>query len=154
MFTSLYGQIRQMGKGAIQREKPYLKGESVAETLFYRGFVYLRDQQRKDGQIESVYFIPPDLKAVFPLHKTQYDDLEPLPNSSQGRDLLKMSQMDSEIDPEAIQPADTSLVDDMATLLAFIRNHNPVADKNNLEADMQLLCIPFSLSRLRNEWHF
>ncbi|HLY26768.1 MAG TPA: hypothetical protein VKQ72_10545, partial [Aggregatilineales bacterium] len=39
VFSRLYGEIRAMGPGRLEREKPYLSPVSLAEALYYRGMI-------------------------------------------------------------------------------------------------------------------
>ena len=38
-FERFYGKIRKLGRARIEREKPHLRVESIAESLYYRGFI-------------------------------------------------------------------------------------------------------------------
>src|SRR5271165_4701796 len=39
VFTRLFGEIRPVGPGRLEREKPYLNPVSLAEALYYRGLI-------------------------------------------------------------------------------------------------------------------
>src|SRR5258708_6634085 len=39
VFSRLFGEIRPMGPGRLEREKPYLSPTSLAEALYYRGLI-------------------------------------------------------------------------------------------------------------------
>ncbi|MCY3780688.1 MAG: hypothetical protein OXG78_10300, partial [Chloroflexi bacterium] len=38
-FERFYGEIRKLGRAQIERDKPHIQGQSLAETLYYRGFI-------------------------------------------------------------------------------------------------------------------
>src|SRR5512139_3314127 len=59
-FTRRFGQIREMGAGKRDREKPQLKPVSAAETLFYRGLLARAFFDAGKGPQEYAY-IPDDL---------------------------------------------------------------------------------------------
>lgn len=138
------GKIRKMGTGAIQREKPDENPASIGEALFYRGLIYEGFEQVPAGA-RPVVFVPDDLMAVLPAHKTSYDSFEPSP-SVPGPSAVPgtapvpggaaaAAYMDDDgptIDAldadtlDTITPADTSIVDDMTTLLAYIQLNHPM----------------------------
>ena len=74
-FELLYGKIRKMGRGAIEREKPHLKPESVTEALYYRGLV-AEAFEKSDSGLRGIIYIPTDLAPILPVHKTAYENLE------------------------------------------------------------------------------
>src|SRR5213080_492325 len=39
VFARMFGEIRPMGPGKMEREKPYLNPVSLVEALYYRGLV-------------------------------------------------------------------------------------------------------------------
>lgn len=119
MFFRLYGEIREMGPGRLEREKPYLEPASITEALFYRGLIARGYEEAAAGP-QAVIYIPTDLARVLPAHRTGFDlsteDAEDeLPADEDEEDALAASQ------PEEIIPADTALVDDLATLLAYLQ---------------------------------
>ncbi|MCA9888745.1 MAG: hypothetical protein KC546_10245 [Anaerolineae bacterium] len=122
-FEIAFGKIRKMGKGAIERDKPYKNAESAAERLFYWGLIAESYEQTKKGMRATIY-IPEDLAAILPAHKTSYanlkDEMEAESAFQQGP--VGMMQIEEE-ELEFVQPADTSIVDDMTTLLAYLRVH-------------------------------
>lgn len=119
MFFRLYGEIREMGPGRLEREKPYLEPASITEALFYRGLIARGFEEAAAGP-QAVIYVPTDLARVLPAHRTGFDlsaeDAEDeLPPEEEEEDALAASQ------PEEIIPADTALVDDLATLLAYLQ---------------------------------
>src|SRR5262245_38227152 len=59
-FTRKYGDIREMGAGKRDRERPHLKPSSTAEILFYRGILARAFFEDDKGSQEFAY-IPDDL---------------------------------------------------------------------------------------------
>ncbi len=112
-FSRLFGEIRQMGPGRREREKPHLNPVSIAETLYYRGLLSIAFHQGSAGG-QTFVFVPSDLAAVLPVHETGFD-LESLPDT--GETLEPRSG----IEPAQVTPATTTLVDDMTTLLAHLQ---------------------------------
>lgn len=125
-FERIFGEIRQLGPDRRQREKPHLNPTGAAETLYYRGLLYLTFDEGKTG-VQSFVFVPDDLAAVLPTHRTGYDLTETAPDEGFHYDdeaihepILEHVIVDT---PTSIQKADTSLVDDLSTLLSYITIH-------------------------------
>lgn len=112
-FSRLFGEIRQMGPGRRDREKPHLNPANITETLYYRGLVALAFDQGKAG-MQTFVFVPGDLAAVLPVHQTGFD-LEAQPDEPAA---LRASE---EFVPEHTALANTTLVDDLTTLLAYLQ---------------------------------
>jgi hypothetical protein len=140
MYERLYGEIRKMGKGAIEREKPHENPASPAEALFYRGLIYEGFEQVQTGA-RTVVYVPSDLIEALPTHKTAYDDLDELP-PDEGQPAADLARID-EIDPELLEhitPTDTSVVDDLTTLLAYLQTASGTVDQGLLAtADREAL---------------
>jgi hypothetical protein len=62
-FTRQFGEIREMGAGKRDRERPHLRPASTAEALFYRGFLARAFFDTPGGPQEFAY-IPDDLLAM------------------------------------------------------------------------------------------
>jgi hypothetical protein len=123
-FSRLFGEIRQMGPGKRDREKPHLAPASVAETLYYRGLVAVAFDQSKTG-VQAFVYVPPDLAAVMPVHQTGFDlQAEAGPVDARAGE--------SAIEPERVRPATTALVDDLTTLLAYLQIKHVPAEKDAL----------------------
>ena len=73
-FERFYGEIRKLGRAQIKREKPHLQGQSLAETLYYRGFIGEGFDKVDDHLIGFIY-VPSDLIEALPLHKTSFGEL-------------------------------------------------------------------------------
>lgn len=125
-FARKYGDIREMGAGKRDRERPHLKPSSTAETLFYRGLLARAFFETEKGSQEFAY-IPDDLLEL--LNNLFFEETEAEPEQSakpasppevvettealgrpaspgeRGRDLL----------------ANDSILDDATTYLAALR---------------------------------
>jgi hypothetical protein len=139
MFTRLFGEIRRMGAGQIERERPLEQPAGTAEALFYRGLIGIAYETTNAGP-RGILHIPEDLLAVLPIHKTAYDNLEEVDDD------FPEEEMDEDttvgiilIDkPDNAHPADTSVVDDMTTLLAYIQLNSPAVESDSV-ADVDAL---------------
>lgn len=123
MTSSLFahtgnGKIRKLGRAQIARLRPHIESESIAEALYYRGLI--GEAHDKDaGSIVSFVYVPDDLVARLPLHKTSYGSLSAAaPSQTSG--LLTLEIIDS-LPADAFQRADTTIVDDMTSLLAILQ---------------------------------
>lgn len=118
-FERLFQEIRKMGRNRIEQEKPHRQPKSVAEGLYYRGFIGERFE-KKDEVITPMIVVAQDFAALLPLHKTAYahlkDDLPP----ALAPQAVQLSPFDEE-ELENVQVTDTAIVDDMVTLLAYLR---------------------------------
>jgi hypothetical protein len=130
-YARLFGDIRQMGSERRQREKPHLSPQGIAEILYYRGIVGLFFDQGAAGAQQFI-FVPHDLAAVLPAHETGYDL-----NQDDGDDDLP-SEEDDYGETELTHRADTALVDDITTLLAYLQLENVQREGGRLsQADRQ-----------------
>src|SRR5579871_6295907 len=109
VFARLYGEIRQMGPDKMEREKPYLNPASLSEALYYRGLVSIAYGEGIKGSQAFIY-VPTDLMPMMPIHKTGYklDDEE-----------AEIAPVSALPQPNNIRQADTAIVDDLTTLLAY-----------------------------------
>lgn len=118
-FERLFKEIRKMGRKRIEEEQPHRRPKSVAEGLFYRGFIGERFEQ-KDGSIVPMIVLAQDFAAMLPVHKTSYAHLkDELPPALAPQTIHLMTFEEDEL--ENVQAADTAIVDDMTTLLAYLR---------------------------------
>ena len=118
-FARFYGEIRKLGRAQIKRDKPHSHGRSLAETLYYRGFIGEGYDKVGDTVLGFVY-VPTDFLEILPLHKTSYDSLA-AEQAPKAEDRTRISTVD-EVDE--VNPADTSIVDDLTTLLAWLQAHD------------------------------
>ncbi|MEA3326874.1 MAG: hypothetical protein U9R53_06135, partial [Chloroflexota bacterium] len=64
-FIQAFGNLREMGPGKRDREKPYLDPVSPTETLWYRGLIG-QDFLRREGELQECAYIPDDLLVLMP----------------------------------------------------------------------------------------
>lgn len=126
-FTRKYGDIREMGAGKRDRERPHLKPSSTAETLFYRGLLARAFFETDKGSQEFA-FIPDDLMELIISH----EDTEPqAQNKTESTPHSPHAQLVSEVEAlgrpaspgerGAEIPANDYILDDATTLLAALR---------------------------------
>ncbi len=133
MFDRLFGEVRTMGTAQIEREKPLEAPQSVAEALYYRGLVAHTFEQADTGPRVVVY-VPDDVAGSLPLRKTSYSNLAEESVEMEAAPLEALESVAS------VQAADTSIVDDMATLLAYLQLNSPLLDGEGLaESDRKAL---------------
>lgn len=139
-FSRIFGEIRQMGPGRREREKPHLNPISAAEALYFRGLIAVGFDQGKAGGQRSVY-VPGDLAAVLPIHETGLAlNLEDRPR--------EVFQGEQPVTPEAVLPATTALVDDMTTLLALLQIKDVPADRDTLLEQVEDALQPYWLGEV------
>jgi len=147
-FERFYGKIRKLGRAQIEREQPHIRGESIAETLYYRGFIGEGFDKLEDNLIGFV-FVPTDLIAALPLHKTSYDSVDDSDASPDERPALDL--VDAVDD---IMRADTSIVDDLTTLLASLQTRPAAVEGERFTPDAEALITPCLLLRNRERLSF
>lgn len=125
-FARKYGDIREMGAGKRDRERPHLKPASTAETLFYRGLLARAFFDADKGPQEFAY-IPDDLLEL--LNNIFYEETEEptasplkptnLPNVVETSEALGRPASPGERGRDIL--ADDSILDDATTYLAALR---------------------------------
>ena len=126
-FTRQYGDIREMGAGKRDRERPHLKPASTAEALFYRGLLARAFFDTEKGPQEFAY-IPDDLLAIINRKdkKEESDNLRPKA-VSKGRK-MPVEELGREAIPAEkahVIPSNDDILDDATTLLAALRMGRP-----------------------------
>lgn len=139
-FERLYGEIRKLGRAKIKKEKPHQKTEPVAEGLYYRGLIAEAFDKVGDDLISFVY-VPSDLVEVLPLHKTAYENLEDEEEFPE-EDLPSLEVIEEVQD---ITVADTSIVDDMTTLLAYLQAFSADVEEDSFTSNSAEAIMPYLL---------
>jgi hypothetical protein len=129
VFTRKYGDIREMGAGKRDRERPHLKPASTAEMLFYRGLLARAFFETDKGSQEFAY-IP--------------DDLLGLMKDERGKNLEGATMVDAEPLGRPASPgergqeiiATDSILDDATTMLAALRT-----GRSNWQFDLRLQAL-------------
>jgi hypothetical protein len=159
-FGRLFGEIRQMGAAQIERENPLAKPASKAEALYYRGLISTAFELVETGP-QVVVYVPTDLSAALPLKKTSYPDLQSKPDpAALAADAAAGSALhdDPMIEPQAevrgAQTADTAIVDDLTTLLAYLQLTGPLLDSGRLAAEDHDYLIHYLLKPEEDRLYF
>lgn len=61
-FERRFGEIRPMGPGRLERERPWESPAGVGESLWYRGLVF-KTFDRGPGEMQEVIFVPAELRG-------------------------------------------------------------------------------------------
>lgn len=132
-FVRQFGDVREMGAGKRDREKPHLNPASTAEILFYNALLARAFFDTDKGPQEFAY-IPDDLLSL--LNHEEHKERE-----EEKRKSLAGLAVNSELFGRAatpgekahIIPADDHILDDATTLLAALRlGHNISPDQKLL----------------------
>lgn len=129
IFARKYGEIREMGAGRRDRERPHVKPISTSEILFYRGFLAKAFFDSGKGAQEFAY-IPEDLLELVNELAFQENDAE-IKKASEplGRPATPVEKA-HEI------PATDHVLDDATTYLAALR-----IGKTDFTPDKQLTVL-------------
>jgi len=123
-FTRRFGNIREMGPGKRDREKPHQNPASTAEILYYRAFLARAFFNTSNGAQEFA-FIPDDLLSL--IHHREHREHE------EKQEEISVDSVGSVVIPEPLGrpaspaekaysiPTDDFLLDDATTLLAALR---------------------------------
>lgn len=106
LFTRRYGEVREMGPGRRDRERPYLHPISTAEMLWYRALIGRAFFDSPQGPQEFAY-IPSDLMQLMPQ-----------PQASQGATLGRAA---TPAERAVVIPANDRILDHACTYLAALR---------------------------------
>jgi len=110
-FEQQHGELRDMGPGRRDREKPWRHPASATEALYYRGLIGRAFADTPVGPKEFAY-IPSDLRSILP----------DAPDSA----AVEIATFGAK--PSTVVPATSGLVDDLTTLLAALRRRTGAAD--------------------------
>jgi hypothetical protein len=133
LFTRRYGEVREMGPARRDREKPYLKNPSPAETLWYRALVARAFFDTPEGPQEFAY-IPSDLLAL----------LAPL----QGENAAPLGRLALPAERAKILLAEDRLLDQACTLLAALRLEMHESWYWEMEAGKDLRPVPIQALKM------
>ncbi|HET6846639.1 MAG TPA: helicase-associated domain-containing protein [Anaerolineales bacterium] len=120
-FVRRFGEVRDMGAGRRDRERPELRPGSVAEALFYRGLMGRAFFETQAGLREFAY-IPDDLLPMIP---------RPI---NQGAAEEAPGRRATAAEHAEILPANDRILDEATTLLAALRARKPVEGDPILES--------------------
>ncbi|MCC6804214.1 MAG: hypothetical protein IT319_15135 [Anaerolineae bacterium] len=143
-FERVFGSIRRMGAAAIERSQPHRHPESTAEGLYYRGLIGQAFENADTGA-RTIVFIPDDLVKILPAHKTSYDKLDD-EQPEVDYPAEEIAALDPLEDVEDIRQADTAIVDDLTTLLAYLQLNAPLLQNDTLDGKDGEALAPFLLT--------
>ncbi|MCA9932855.1 MAG: helicase-associated domain-containing protein [Ardenticatenaceae bacterium] len=145
-FARAYGEVRQMGPGWLEREEPWFDPANVAESLWYRGFLYRGFDDTAEGTIEF-YYLPTEMMAQF--GSTAVSAATPLDHDT----------LSPTTPPIEYSTAVLDSVDDLTTILAIAQRYgldaNPLPQlsshliNNNPDRLSLLLTLAYELNFLR-----
>jgi len=118
-FTRQYGDIREMGAGKRDRERPHLKPASIAEALFYRGLLARAFFDTEKGPQEFAY-IPDDLLSLIQSRKGRSQSASIMLLGA-DRDPPLLGRESTPAEKIRVIPANDHILDDATTLLAALR---------------------------------
>jgi len=110
-FARKYGDIREMGAGKRDRERPHLKPASTTEILFYRGLLARAFFETDKGSQEFAY-IPDDLLLLIESRKA--GDEPPITTEALGRPASPKEKGQDIL-------ANDFILDEATTMLAALR---------------------------------
>jgi hypothetical protein len=120
-FTRKYGDIREMGAGKRDRERPHLKPSSTTEILFYRGLLARAFFETDKGSQEFAY-IPDDLLLLIESRKAGAEP--PVTTEALGRPASPKEKGQDIL-------ANDFILDDATTLLAALRMGKDLESANS-----------------------
>ena len=128
VFARKYGDIREMGAGKRDRERPHLKPASISEILVYRGLLAKAFFDSDKGSQEFAY-IPEDLLEI--IVEAGVADMPPAPTRE------ALGRLATPVEKAFEIPATDHILDDATTLLAALR----IADssRSRFKQDLQSL---------------
>ena len=131
-FTRKFGDIREMGAGKRDRERPHLRPASTAEALFYRGLLARAFFDTPNGAQEFAY-IPDDLLVLISRRDTepQRENATASLRDSVADEALGRPASPGERGQEIL--ASDHILDDAATLLAALR-----MGRSDCQSDLRL----------------
>ncbi|NOT04965.1 MAG: hypothetical protein HOP27_10245 [Anaerolineales bacterium] len=125
-FARKFGEIREMGEGRRDRERPHLKPISIAENLFYRGILAKAFFDTDKGAQEFAY-IPEDLFEIID---------EVTKEERGGNSTEPLGRPATPVEKAFEIPASDRILDDATTLLAALR-----LSRSGFQPDTQLTTL-------------
>ena len=128
IFSRKYGEIREMGAGKRDRERPYLKPASTSEFLFYRALIAKAFFESDKGSQEFAY-IPEDLLEI--INEVNVESA-PLPSSAEA-----LGRPATPVEKAFETPVNDFVLDDATTYLVALRIGHE--SKANFKRELPLL---------------
>jgi len=135
VFARKHGDIREMGAGKRDREKPHLKPISTSEILFYRGLIAKAFFETEKG-LQEFAFIPEDLLEVLEMVNDEKKEESDALSSSKGEKIKSepLGRLATPVEKSFEIPANGFILDDATTYLAALRIN---LESNGLPLEMQ-----------------
>lgn len=109
-YARRFGEVRPLGSGARERERPHLYPERSTESLWYRGLIGRAFRDDGDGP-QEFFYVPDELRCLL---QSSIDVAKPI--------IRIMSISPAQ---EDLELARSTLVDDACTLIAYLRLVSP-----------------------------
>jgi hypothetical protein len=116
-FIRSYGELRELGVGKRDRERPYANNPSITEYLWYRGLI-ARNFFELPGGPEEYAYIPDDLFLLLP--RIREDEI------------IQRGRPASQGEKAFLMPANDHILDLACTLLVALRIGIPESEIPNL----------------------
>jgi hypothetical protein len=134
VFTRQFGELREIGPGKRDREKPHLRPVSTTETLWYRALLARAFFETERGPQEFA-FIPDDLleALAFIGFKSEEPPQQPTPKKTQPVPIPEDKPLGRPATPAEkahSQTASDGILEEITTLLAAIRTNRPLPALN------------------------
>jgi hypothetical protein len=100
-FTRRFGQVRPIGPGRLERERPWESPVGTAESLWYRGLIFKSFDQGPGG-MQEVVFVPQELQDMIEASEMSQECIAPVQA------------------PSAQKHAGAQMSDDLCSLLAYV----------------------------------
>lgn len=112
-FSRLFGQVRPIGPGRLEREAPWQEPSSPAEELWYAGLIFRAFVQDESGVGEFI-FVPDELLPLLPQPPAEGPTFT----------------LQAAAAPARTGDAGQALVEDLFAYLVYVQNHDvhPYAD--------------------------
>lgn len=159
MFGRMFGEIRQMGPDRIVREKPHLDPASAAEALYYRGLLAMTfaeadtdkektgEKGKGKGKAKEAAKARPTVAVVYV--PTDLMPLMPTTDTALKREIDKQSAppvVPPAPEPETIRQADTTIIDDLTTILAACQVEDvPFGADGAMDSEYRTALKPYTL---------
>ena len=130
-FARKFGEMREMGAGRRDRERPHSKPISAAETLFYRGILAKAFFDTDKGAQEFAY-IPDDL----------FEIIDEEMKDESGGNIEPPGRPATPLEKTFEIPASDHILDDATTYLAALRSGRP-----HVQSDLQDLLTAAGMLR-------
>jgi len=147
VFARKHGEIREMGAGKRDRERPHLKPASISEILFYRGIIAKAFFETEKGLQEFAY-IPGDLLEVFEMvNEEQTEEKEVVSVSEDRIKNEPLGRPATPVEKSFEIFANDFILDDVTTYLAALR----IEDESKADSKRDLQSLLETAKLIKNK---